>query len=180
MDLFFFLVGLFCVCACENPQYIGANCFVFKDRHTMQLLGKTYINHTANISSVKHCRCSETGWIIFKQKLPNNGWIVFPSLLCPDLSDGSFAVWREQQLTLCPGCRGLAVSSRGRLWSGHPMLPVDKCPLEDGDKCLPQLSRLIVCAGAGVGLTGSPSAFSKVPSPWDRLAWRSHLPLDTG
>lgn len=88
----FFLVGLSCVCTCENPQYIGANCLVFKDRQTMQLLGETYINHTANISSVKHCKYSETGWIIFKQKLPNNSWIGFPSLLCSDLPEGSFAV----------------------------------------------------------------------------------------
>lgn len=61
----FFFSGWFilcvCVCACgrENPQSMGANCWVSKDRQAMQLLGKAHINHTANISSVKHCRCSD-------------------------------------------------------------------------------------------------------------------------
>lgn len=65
------------------------------------------------------------------------------------------------------------------------MLPVHTCPLQDGDECLPQLSRLSLCVLGRESLWMDHQApLAKMLSPWDRcpacasLAWRSHLPLD--
>lgn len=118
----------------------------------------------------------------FKQKLPNNSCIGFPSALCSDLADGRFAAVETVTHLLQgsselerPGCLLL----RTFRWSqsSHVTGP----QMDDGDKCLLQLARLSLC------VRGWEMFWLDHKAPrarWDpcpacaSLFWISHLPLD--
>lgn len=146
--MLFFWFSPVCVCV-WNPTV--TNCFIFKGRDTMQMLGQTYGDHTVNKSSVKHCRWSETVWIIFKQKLPSNNCVGFPSSSLSDLI----------RLRLCCETNGPKVQPSP---AGKDSSSTTPCRMVTG-VCPAFHAQLMEHAGGGVILAGQPVTFSKTLPP---------------